>query len=112
MTKSSIFAKLMLGQPCFLDRMDVRVEYSKSENIGHGFDEVQHRITRDLRYEGWAEFMVVWREDRVELYQDFVSRLIKGVVVGRTDMFLVASPWKGIVDWSQASRIHHTPQGL
>jgi hypothetical protein len=53
------------------DRMLVRVSYTKSEDIKH-FDDVINRTTRNLRYEDWGEFLVAWRKDRIEVYQDHV----------------------------------------
>ncbi|KAG2155842.1 uncharacterized protein EDB93DRAFT_1128478 [Suillus bovinus] len=52
------------------DRMLVRVSYTKSESLPCHFDEVQNRTTR-LRYEDWAEFLVVWRGERLEIYEDY-----------------------------------------
>lgn len=53
--------------------MLVRVVYSRSENISPKFDDSIHRTTRDLQFEDCAEFMVVWRKDLIELYEDHVS---------------------------------------
>ncbi|KAG2039604.1 hypothetical protein BDR03DRAFT_1008925 [Suillus americanus] len=53
------------------DRMLVRVSYTKSESLPSHFDEVQNRSTPRLRYEDWAEFLVVWRGERLEIYQDY-----------------------------------------
>lgn len=54
------------------DRMVVRVAYCKDSSLGSCFDEMQDRRTRDMQYEDWAEFMVLWRGDRLELYNNFV----------------------------------------
>lgn len=53
------------------DRMLVRVSYTKSESLPRHFDEVQNRTTPHLRYDDWAEFLVVWRGERLEIYQDY-----------------------------------------
>jgi hypothetical protein len=53
--------------------MLVRVSYTKAESLPRHFDEVQNRTTPHLRYEDWAEFLVVWRGERLEIYQDYVS---------------------------------------
>jgi len=53
------------------DRMLVRVSYTKSESLPCHFDEVQNRTTPRLRYEDWAEFLVVWRGERLEIYEDY-----------------------------------------
>lgn len=52
--------------------MIVRVAYCRDESPGPKFDEVQNRSARNLQYEDWNEFMVVWRNDRLELYDDHV----------------------------------------
>lgn len=54
------------------DRMIVRVSYTRERSLGATFDENQNRSTQHLQYEDWAEFMVVWRKDRIELYEDYV----------------------------------------
>ncbi|KAH7885352.1 Pleckstrin homology domain-containing protein [Phlebopus sp. FC_14] len=59
------------GDVVLRDRMLVRVSYTKTEWLPVNFDETQNRRTSNLRYEDWAEFMVVWRKDRLELYEDY-----------------------------------------
>lgn len=54
------------------DRMLVRISYSKTGLIPSHFDEVQHRTTQGLTYEGWGEYMVVWRKTRIEIYENYV----------------------------------------
>ncbi len=54
------------------DRMVVRVFYCRDGSLGPSFDEMQNRSTRNLQYEDWTEFIVVWRNDRLELYDDYV----------------------------------------
>ena len=56
--------------------MLVRVSYTKSESLPRHFDEVQNCVTANIKYEDWAEFLVVWRGKRLELYEDYVSRTI------------------------------------
>lgn len=53
------------------DRMLVRVSYTKSDSLPCHFDEVQNRATPHLRYEDWAEFLVVWRGEWLEIYEDY-----------------------------------------
>ncbi|KAF8443073.1 Pleckstrin homology domain-containing protein [Boletus edulis BED1] len=53
------------------DRMLVRVCYTKSESLTSHFDEVQNRQTTQLRHEDCMEFLVVWRRDMLELYEDY-----------------------------------------
>ena len=36
------------------------------------FDEKDCRVTRGLLNRDWAEFMVIWRKNRLELYEDYV----------------------------------------
>jgi len=60
-----------------LDRMLVRVSYTESESLPRHFDEVQNRMTANLKYEDWAEFLVVWRGKRLELYEDYVSLFLQ-----------------------------------
>lgn len=55
------------------DRMLVRVSHTDADSVGAAFDENQNRITQHLAYEDWSEFMVVWRKERLELYEDYVS---------------------------------------
>ncbi|KNZ80953.1 Meiotically up-regulated gene 56 protein [Termitomyces sp. J132] len=59
--------------PSSEDRMLVRTYYSKSESVGvgHRFDERVHRTTGNLSDADWAEYLVAWRQDRIELYTDY-----------------------------------------
>ena len=52
--------------------MLVRVNYSKLERLVY-FDDSTHKTTRNLQFEEWGEFLVVWRKDSLELYSDHVS---------------------------------------
>ena len=61
-----------LGYGLRSDRMVVRVAYCKNDNFGPHFDEMQDRCVRHMQYEDWAEFMVIWRGHRLELYNNFV----------------------------------------
>jgi hypothetical protein len=51
--------------------MLVRILWTKSETLGSSFDEAQNRTTNNLRFEGWAEHMVVWRKDWLEIYRNY-----------------------------------------
>lgn len=53
--------------------MIVRVSYSKEQNLGSHFDETQNRSAQHLQYEDWGEFLVIWRRNRVELYENHVG---------------------------------------
>ncbi|KAI0648051.1 Pleckstrin homology domain-containing protein [Trametes meyenii] len=57
------------GDVVMRDRMLVRVSYTE-ETVAGTFDESQNRTTRHLENEGWVEYIVVWRKDRLELYTD------------------------------------------
>lgn len=52
--------------------MLVRVSHTNSEGLGNSFCEKENRTTSHMRYEDWAEFMVIWRQNRIELYEDYV----------------------------------------
>jgi hypothetical protein len=54
------------------DRMVVRVAYCRDDTFRPHFDEMQDRCVRHMQYEDWAEFMVIWRGHRLELYNNFV----------------------------------------
>ena len=54
------------------DRMLVRVSYTE-DGVPANFDEARNRTTRHLESEGWAEYIVAWRKDRLEIYEDHVS---------------------------------------
>ncbi|EDR13810.1 uncharacterized protein LACBIDRAFT_188344 [Laccaria bicolor S238N-H82] len=58
------------GDVVFRDRMLVRILYTRCETLSHQFDESINRTTRDLHYEDWAEFLVAWRRDSLEIYED------------------------------------------
>ncbi|KAL4081076.1 Pleckstrin homology domain-containing protein [Scleroderma citrinum] len=55
------------------DRMLVRVSYTELEGLSRCFDEIQNHYTNKLQYEDWAEFLVVWRSQRVEVYEDYTT---------------------------------------
>lgn len=52
----------------------MRTYYSRNESVGvnYRFDERVHRTTGDLSDADWAEYLVAWRRDRIELYTDYV----------------------------------------
>ena len=53
--------------------MLVRVYFTDEQSLPANFDEVQHRVTQQMQYIDWQEFIVAWRKDRLELYTDHVS---------------------------------------
>ncbi|KAJ7288432.1 Pleckstrin homology domain-containing protein [Mycena rebaudengoi] len=57
------------GEIILRDRMLVRIGYTKTASIGTTFDEEQSRKTRGIRYDEWAEFMVIWRKDLIQFYE-------------------------------------------
>ncbi|KAI0354962.1 hypothetical protein OH77DRAFT_1404179 [Trametes cingulata] len=57
------------GDVIMRDRMLVRVSYTE-DAVPTTFDESQNRTTRHLDNEGWVEYIVAWRKDRLELYAD------------------------------------------
>ncbi|KAI0372157.1 hypothetical protein BV20DRAFT_940447 [Pilatotrama ljubarskyi] len=57
------------GDVIMRDRMLVRVSYTE-DAVPPTFDESQNRTTRHLENEGWVEYIVAWRKDRLELYED------------------------------------------
>ena len=52
--------------------MMVRVSYTEN-SVPTPFDETRNRVTRHLDNEGWAEYIVAWRKDQLELYTEHVS---------------------------------------
>ncbi|KAL4250079.1 hypothetical protein ABKN59_004898 [Abortiporus biennis] len=58
------------GDVIMRDRMLVRVSYTEAENLGVHFDEAQNRVTSNIQDKNWAEYIVAWRKDKVELYKN------------------------------------------
>ncbi|KAF5369386.1 hypothetical protein D9758_002548 [Tetrapyrgos nigripes] len=56
------------GDVILRDRILVRI-YSTEDTI-RNFTEERHRTTKGLWLEDWAEFLVAWRKDRIELYKN------------------------------------------
>ncbi|KAJ3796632.1 Pleckstrin homology domain-containing protein [Lentinula aff. detonsa] len=59
------------GKTVIRDRMFVRIYSTEMVDVFPTFDESVHRVTRDLKYEGWGEFLVVWRKDCIEIYENY-----------------------------------------
>ncbi|XP_006462707.1 hypothetical protein AGABI2DRAFT_207264 [Agaricus bisporus var. bisporus H97] len=59
------------GDVILRDRMLVKISSTKAHNLSAVFHESIHRTTRDLEYEDWGEFMVAWRKDLIEIYEDY-----------------------------------------
>jgi hypothetical protein len=75
------------------DRMVVRVAYCKDDTFGLHFDEMQDRCARDMQYEDWAEFMVIWRGHRLELYNNFVRFFSISLQCLSSDEHLLEIAW-------------------
>jgi hypothetical protein len=52
--------------------MLVHAYYSNVVFARQLFNEETHRTARDLEYVTWGEFLVVWRSDHIEIYEDHV----------------------------------------
>ncbi|KAJ3910630.1 Pleckstrin homology domain-containing protein [Lentinula edodes] len=59
------------GDTVMRDRMFVRIYSTETVDVFPCFDEALHRVTRDLKYEDWGEFLIVWRMDRIEIYENY-----------------------------------------
>lgn len=76
--------------------MLVRVSHTDAGSVGAAFDENQNRVTQHLEYEDWSEFLVVWRKERLELYEDYASRRPDFVTIARPLTKLSESPRQGM----------------
>ena len=56
--------------------MLVRPAFLREATVSPHFDEAENRTTRHVLYSDWKEYLVVWRQNRVELYEDYVSLLL------------------------------------
>ena len=55
-----------------LDRMLVSVFRCEHETLKFPFNEQESRITRGLDSKEWDEFLVIWKNRRIEIYEDYV----------------------------------------
>ena len=53
--------------------MLVRVSYTE-DVVPANFDEAKNRVTRHIEDDDWAEYIVAWRKDRLEIYRDHVGK--------------------------------------
>ncbi|KAG8908406.1 hypothetical protein FRB99_006611 [Tulasnella sp. 403] len=53
------------------DRMLVKISYNRSDGLPSPYDEVEAKRHPDTVEEDWAEFMVCWRGNHLELYEDW-----------------------------------------
>ena len=92
--------------------MLVRVSHTDAESVGTTFDENQNLITRHLEYEDWSEFMVVWRRERLELYEDYASRCHNRMLSHARSLnsCSLESPRQGVGYKAQAPRVCRPPQ--
>ena len=90
--------------------MVVRVAYCKDDTFGHHFDEMQDRCARDMEYEDWAEFMVIWRGHRLELYNNFVRIFSIPLRCLSSDERLLEIAWQRMGCRSQTTRIRCAPE--
>ena len=56
--------------------MLVRVFRCEHENIKYPFGEKECRVMRGLENKEWDEFLVVWKNQRIELYENYVSSIL------------------------------------
>ena len=55
------------------DRMLVEVSYTRTGGLASHFDEEDARKHPELEERGWGEYIVTWKGDALELYEDHVS---------------------------------------
>ncbi|KLO17283.1 hypothetical protein SCHPADRAFT_846749 [Schizopora paradoxa] len=55
------------------DRMLVRVIHSNNHDFEKPFNDKMCRSTRHLEFQKWSECIVIWRKNRIEIYQDYRS---------------------------------------
>ena len=82
--------------------MLVRVSYTE-DGVPTTFDENRNRTTRHLESEGWVEYIVAWRKDRLELYEDHVSSTTYEILLlhYNSNPDRIAYSWQGMVHWHQ-----------
>ncbi|KAI0947149.1 hypothetical protein AcV7_009650 [Taiwanofungus camphoratus] len=62
--------QVVWGDVVMRDRMLVKVSYAATETVPAGFDEWRNRTMSHLESWNWEEYIVAWRKDRLELYQN------------------------------------------
>ncbi|KAL1748046.1 Pleckstrin homology domain-containing protein [Schizophyllum fasciatum] len=53
------------------DRMLVRPSFLREATVSAHFDEAENRTTRHVLYSDWKEYLVIWRQNKIELYEDY-----------------------------------------
>lgn len=61
----------------FVDRMIVRISLAMKGAIGPHFTEQESHSTHGILYRNVAEYLVVLRENRIELYRDYVRHFLQ-----------------------------------
>ncbi|KZT73767.1 hypothetical protein DAEQUDRAFT_761746 [Daedalea quercina L-15889] len=67
--QTDLSAQVSWGDVIMRDRMLVRFSHSEGESLPSNFGEWHNRTTGHLYNEDWAEYIVIWRKDRLELYK-------------------------------------------
>lgn len=77
--------------------MLVRVYHTEQKAFKKAFDEQECRITRGLDHEEWAEFLLIWQEQRLELYEDYVCvyTLSISMVLKKSQRISLTEQFKG-----------------
>lgn len=90
--------------------MYVRIYSTETVDVFPCFDEALHRVTRDLKYEDWGEFLIVWRMDRIEIYENYVSLFMADSCNGADDC--PDNPRQRMDHRSQTPLIHYPVEVL
>lgn len=86
--------------------MLLRIQYTKVEGLPT-FDESVAHVQKDMKLEDWAEFMVVWRRNRLEIYEEYVRSPTHTLHHLQAAHILSVDPRKGMVYWTQGSGLCH-----
>lgn len=77
--------------------MLIRVSYTE-DTVPMTFDESRNRTTRHLENEGWVEYIVAWRKDRLELYTDHVCHFSLEGPIAADGYFSIPPEKNGLQD--------------
>ncbi|KIK69609.1 hypothetical protein GYMLUDRAFT_151680 [Collybiopsis luxurians FD-317 M1] len=83
----------LLGDVAMRDRMYVRAYSTDRVDVFTSFDESVHRVTRNLKFEGRGEFLVVWRKDYLEIYENYTIGMKEWITHHKYLAFII--PLKG-----------------
>ncbi|CCM03526.1 uncharacterized protein FIBRA_05660 [Fibroporia radiculosa] len=67
--QADIEGEVGLGNFDMRDRMFVKFAYTEADSLPAHFDEGRNRTASHLYSGRWAEYVVIWRKDRLELYR-------------------------------------------